>query len=128
MRWSRKSWTPSPVPSACREMKQKMCNPNILRSYIKFYQPPNSGDPFLPFSSCFLVTPTPRLCLQSQMLVWPGTLKVVSTISLISITPPVIFQLARRSPSCQSVTNGCPVPCCSGVGHVRDYDLCNGAE
>lgn len=55
------------------------------------------------------LSPLSHVCLQSQMLVWPGALKVVSTTCLISITP-VIFQLDRRLPSCHSVTwLSCPV-------------------
>uniref|UniRef100_A0A8C2WJ52 ST14 transmembrane serine protease matriptase n=1 Tax=Cyclopterus lumpus TaxID=8103 RepID=A0A8C2WJ52_CYCLU len=45
-----------------REIEQRMCNPNILGSFIKSYQPPNISDSFLPFL-LFLCTLSPPLSL-----------------------------------------------------------------
>lgn len=103
------------------EMEQKMCNPNILGSYIKFYHPPNFTDPFLPFLlSPPPPPPSPSLSVSSHRSSngqEPHS-QWVQRVPFQSLAA-VIFQLARCSPSCQSVTDGSPGLYCTCAAVVE---------
>lgn len=110
-----------------REMAQKMCNPNILGSCIKFYQLPQLWWPILTFPPVSLPLSHTSLSLsvsshrsshgQEPRSPW------VQRVPFQSLAA-VIFQLARCSPSCQSVTNDRPGPYCTCAAPVRDWEPC----
>lgn len=106
-----------------REMEQKMCNPNILGSCIKFYQPPNFSDPFLPF--LLFLCHRPPLSVSSHGFSYGQGPKSqwVLHVPFQSLAV-VIFQLAWCSRSCQSVTNDWSILYCTcAAAIVRDWEL-----
>lgn len=99
-----------------REMERKMCNPNILGSCITFYQHPNTSDSSLPFL-LYLSFPLSFSRNRSSHGEEPHS-QWVQHVPFQSLAV-VIFQLAKCSLSCHSVTNGWSGLYCTCAALVR---------